>query len=99
MQIHSFSDLFIYKNKTYFSGIPFNLPILKDEDYKDAKIFTITPEFCFRPDKICHELWNDESLELILFYINKIKNISELTIGKNLYWFESDMLANKGLVK
>ena len=99
MHIHSFSELFIYKNKTLFSGIPFNLPILKEEDYKNAKIFTITPEFCFRPDKICKELWNDEALELLLFYINKIKNISELYVGKNIYWFESDVLSEKGLIQ
>ncbi len=99
MHIHNFSDLFVYKNKTTFSGIPFNLPILNDADYKTARVFTITPEFCFRPDKICKELWNDEALELILFYINKIVDISELTVGKNLYWFESDILSQKGLIQ
>ena len=99
MFVHNFSDQFLYKNKTYFSGLPFKLPILSKDDFKEANIFTITPEFCFRPDKICNELWGDDSLEFILLYINNIKDISELHAGRNLYWFDIDTLSAKGLLK
>lgn len=99
MNTNSFASTFTYKNKINFTGVPFNLPVLTSDDYKLANIFTITPEFCFRPDKICDELLGDDSLEFILFYINKIKHISELYIGKTIYWFDIDTLSAKGLIK
>ena len=99
MNIQNFSSTFIYKNKVNFSGIPFQLPILSKKDYDEAYIFTITPKFCYRSDKICNEIWGDDSLEFILFYINKINSVSELYIGKTLYYFDNDTLSAKGLIK
>lgn len=99
MNIQNFSNSFIYKNKVSFSGLPFNLPILTKDDYNEAFLFTVTAEYCYRSDKICNEIWGDDSLEFILFYINKIKDLSELYIGRNLYYFDSDTLTAKGLLK
>ena len=97
MYLHNFSDTFIYKNKTKFSGLPYYLPIITD--YSSAKIFTITPEYKYRPDKICNEIWSDQDLVMILDYINKFHHIEDYYIGRNVYYFDYEELSGMGLLR